>query len=124
MPKFIVTDRVAVTDEDGSTVWVRRKMDLGTVSRVQGAKPGEALIALYVHNILAWNLKDEHGRALACTPEVIETIDPNDPFWERVGTMIADLNKKADADPLDATTAGAAASPASPTSPAESTIST
>lgn len=122
MPRFIAIDRVAVSDDAGNTVWVRRKMDLGAVSRIQGAKDGGQLTALYVANILAWSGPDFRG--LACTPEVIETIDPNDPFWVQVGDKIAELNKKDDAaDPLPSTTAGAHAMTASPPPPV-STIST
>lgn len=105
MPRFIATDRVAVSDDAGNTVYVRRKMDLGAVSRVQGAKPGEQMIALYVANILAWSGPDFKG--VPCTPENIETLDPNDPFWEQVATRIAELNKREDVDPLAFTTDGA-----------------
>lgn len=105
MPKFIQTDRIAVSDDAGNTVFVRRKMDLGAVSRVQGAKPGEQLIALYVANILAWQGPDFKG--MDCTPETIEKLDPNDPFWEQVATRIAELNKREDVDPLASTTDGA-----------------
>lgn len=105
MPKFIATDRVAVSDDAGNTVFVRRRMDLGAVSRVQGARPGEQMIALYVANILAWSGPDFKG--MPCTPETIETLDPNDPFWEQVATRIAELNKREDIDPLAHTTDGA-----------------
>lgn len=104
MPKFIATDRVAISDDAGNTVWVRRRMDLGAVSRVQGAKQGEQLIALYVANILAWQGPDFKG--MDCTPENIEKLDPNDPFWEQVATRIAELNKREDVDPLALTTVG------------------
>lgn len=104
MPRFIATDRVAISDDAGNTVYVRRKMDLGAVSRVQGAKPGEQLIALYVSNILAWTGPDFKG--MPCSPESIEKLDPNDPFWETVATRIAELNKREDSDPLERTIAG------------------
>lgn len=111
MPKFIATDRVAISDDAGNTVWVRRRMDLGAVSRVQGAKQGEQLIALYVANILAWQGPDFKG--MDCTPENIEKLDPNDPFWEQVATRIAELNKREDVDPLALTTAGGTSTQAS-----------
>lgn len=122
MPKFIKTDRVAVSDDAGNTVWVRRKMDLGAVSRVQFAAAGETLIALYGANILAWEGPDFKG--VKCTPEAIATIDPDDPFWTKVADKIAELNpRKENADPLDGsasngTTSGelAAASQTSETS--------
>ncbi len=98
MPRFIRTDRIAVSDDAGNTVWIRRKMDLGAVSRIQGAKQGESLIALYTANILGWDGPDFRG--LDCTPETIETIDPNDPFWEKVADKIAELNKRETSDPL------------------------
>jgi hypothetical protein len=99
MAKFIATDRVAVRDDAGNTVYLRRKMDLGAVSRIQGARPGEQLIALYAANILAWSgpdFTDERGKPVPCTAEQIEQIDPNDPFWEMVGDKIAELNPKKD----------------------------
>lgn len=115
MPRFIATDRVAISDNQGNTVYVRRKMDLGAVSRVQGAKPGEQMIALYVANILEWSGPDFKG--MTCTPESIEKIDPNDPFWEQVANRIAELNKREDVSPLASTTDGAITSQTSPPSP-------
>lgn len=96
-------------------------MDLGAVSRVQGAKPGEQMIAMYVANILGWSGPDFKG--VDCTPEAIEKIDPSDPFWERVATRIAELNKREDVDPLASTTAGATTSQGSapPAAPGIST---
>lgn len=116
MPKFIQTDRVAVSDDAGNTVYVRRKMDLGAVSRIQGAKPGEGLVALYTANILAWSGPDFRG--VDCTPENIEKIDPDDPFWVQVADRIAELNKKGPASPLAVTTDGEHATPANETPPA------
>lgn len=104
MPKFIQTDRVAVSDGAGNTVYVRRKMDLGAVSKIQGSKAGEELVTLYTANILAWSGPDFKG--LECTPETIATIDPNDPFWEQVATKIAELNAREPSDPLVSTTDG------------------
>ena len=121
MPKFIQTDRVAISDDAGNTVYVRRKMDLGAVSRVQGAKQGEQLIALYVANILAWQGPDFKG--MECTPENIEKLDPNDPFWEQVATKIAELNKREPSDPLASMTDGGHILQASQP-PAVTTIST
>lgn len=112
MPRFIATDRVAISDDAGNTVYVRRKMDLGAVSRVQGAKQGEQLIALYVTNILAWQGPDFKG--MDCSPENIEKLDPNDPFWEQVATRIAELNKRETSDPLAPMTDGAMPTQASP----------
>lgn len=106
MPLFIKTDRVAISDDNGNTVFVRRQMDLGAVSRLQGAKQGEEIITLYVVNILSWSGPDFKG--LACTPETIETINPHEPFWEKVATRIAELNKREDVDPLASTTDGGA----------------
>lgn len=116
MPRFIKTDRIAVSDDAGNTVWVRRKMDLGAVSRVQGAKDGEQLVALYAANILGWEGPDFKG--VACTPEEIETIDPNDSFWERVATRISELNTKEPTNPLAPMTAGETGSAASEPLPA------
>lgn len=109
MPKFIKTDRISVTDDAGNTVYVRRKMDLGTRLRVTEAfQKGEGLIALYVHNIMGWEGPDFKG--ISCTPENIEKIDIDDPFWEQVGSKLAELNPnlKGDTiDPLASTTDGA-----------------
>src|SRR5688500_7704149 len=102
MPRFISTDRVAVSDDAGNTVYLRRRMDLGAVSRIQGAAAGGQLTALYAANILAWkgpDFTDERGKPIPCTVEQIEMIDPNDPFWEMVGDKIAELNPKKDTAP-------------------------
>lgn len=109
MPRFIQTDRVAISDDAGNTVYIRRKMDLGAVSKVQGAAPGEQLVSLYVANILAWQGPDFRG--IDCTPETIATIDPNDPFWERVATKIAELNVKEATSPLASMTTGGPSTP-------------
>ncbi len=122
MPRFIQTDRIAVADDAGNTVWVRRKMDLGAVSRIQGAREGQGLVALYVANILGWDGPDFKG--LDCTPEVIATLDPNDPFWERVANKIAELNVKADTNPLESTTPIAPPIAVNGQASAESLIST
>lgn len=123
MPRFIQTDRVAVSDDAGNTVYIRRKMDLGAVSRIQGARPGEQLVQLYVANILAWEGPDFRG--LACTPEVIATIDPNDPFWEQVANRIAELNpQKAATVPLSSTTGDAPPLAVNGTTPSATGIST
>ena len=129
MPRFIQTDRVAVSDDNGNTVYVRRRMDLGAISRIQGAKQGEGLIALYANNILAWSGPDfrdpETGKPIKCTPEEVEKIDPNDPFWEKVAEKIAELNpRKETDDPLESTTAGDQPSTASTAATQESSIST
>lgn len=123
MPKFISTDRVAVSDEAGNTVYVRRKMDMGTQLRAQEAfANGEGLIALYKFNILAWEGPDFKG--IRCTPENIEKLDPDDPFWVKVGDKIADLNPKLlgdqTPDPLASTTDGGGATTASQPSESDS----
>jgi len=79
-------------------------MDLGAVSKIKGARPGEEMVMLYVANILGWDGPDFKG--LDCTPETIATIDWRDPFWDTVATKIAELNTGEVADPLASTTAG------------------
>lgn len=102
MPKFIQTDRVAVSDDAGNTVFIRRKMDMGARLRItEAASAGESMVAYYVNNILTWEGPDFRG--IKCTPENIEKIDLDDPFWVTVGNRIAELNpnlKEKDPDPL------------------------
>lgn len=108
MPRFIQTDRVPVADGAGNTVWVRRKMDMGTRLRTaEASNKGEMMVAYYVHNIMAWDGPDFKG--IKCTPENIEKIDLDDPFWVEVGDKIAELNppsKETDPDPLSSTMDG------------------
>lgn len=110
MPKFIKTDRVGVSDDDGNTVYLRRKLDFGARLRITEASlKGESMIALYVQSILGWDGPDFKG--IKCTPENIEKIDIDDPFWEKVGDKIAELNpnlQEASTNPLDSTTDGEA----------------
>lgn len=123
MPKFIQTDRVAVSDDAGNTVYVRRKLDMGARLRISEAGThGESILALYVSSILAWEGPDFRG--IKCTPENIEKIDPDDEFWTKVGDKIAELNKhlwETDPDPLAPTTAAATTTPASETASADGT---
>jgi len=126
LPKFIKTDRVAVSDDNGNTVYVRRRMDMGVRLRVQEAfSKGEGLVALYVQNILAWEGPD--FKDIKCTPENIEKIDADDSFWEKVGDKIAELNPslKGDnhPDPLASTTDGEPGTQESPPAPSEGTTS-
>lgn len=89
---FVQADRVAVQDDAGNTIYIRRKMDVGAISRVQGAPAEERLIALYVANIVAWEGPAFQG--IPCTPEQIARLDPQEPLVEAVGTKIAELNKR------------------------------
>jgi len=128
MPKFIDLERVSVSDDAGNTVYLRRKMDMGALARVQaGTTP---LLDLYVANILAWEGPDFKG--IACTPENMARMDvQDDPFWNTVGDRIVALNprltnKAGDAGPLVSppTTAGVMPSPASEPAPVDGTTST
>lgn len=125
MPKFIQTDRIAVSDDAGNTVYVRRKMDMGARLRVaEAAGNGETLVVLYQQNILAWEGPDFRG--VKCTPENIEKIDVDDPFWTKVGDKIGELNKhlwEGSPDPLAPTTAGETTTAESTTAAADSTTS-
>jgi hypothetical protein len=125
VPKFITTDRVAVSDDAGNTVYLRRKMDAGARLRTaEASTKGEALLTLYVTNILAWEGPDFKG--IKCTPENIERMDMDDPFWERVGDKISELNPQlrgGDPDPLASTTDGVLSTPESSTTPEDSSIS-
>lgn len=124
MARLIKTDRVAVRDEaTGDVVWIRRKMDLEAASRVQGAPRERMLLEMYVANILAWD-GPELGKEL-CTPENIALIDPDDPFWEKVGDKIAELNpRKDDRRPLASTTPAETSMPASDVASADNSTST
>lgn len=108
---FIDTERVAVRDDRGNTIYVRRKMDFGAVSRIQGAPDDQRLIALYVANIVGWEGPDFQG--VPCTAEHIARLDPNDPMVELIGNRIAELNPqktspKADSPGNDGSTNGGA----------------
>ncbi len=90
MPMFVATDRVPVRDEAGNTVYVKRKMSFGDVSKVQGASAEDRLVVLYTANIVDWEGPDFQGTP--CTAENIALLDPNEPLIELVGNKIAELN--------------------------------
>jgi hypothetical protein len=110
-------DRVSVTVDGGeNVVWVRRKMDVATKARVQdalmainGIRSDGAVdhvtmaltlnqqnTILLQNNILSWEgpmFRDEAGHSVPCTPEAIETIDPDHPLLEAILTRLNELNK-------------------------------
>jgi hypothetical protein len=110
-------DRVSVTVDGGeNVVWVRRKMDVATKARVQdalmainGIRSDGAVdhvtmaltlnqqnTILLQNNILSWEgpmFRDEAGHAVPCTPEAIETIDPDHPLLEAILARLSELNK-------------------------------
>lgn len=99
----------SVLGEDGqprrpNVIYIRSKMNFKTETRVNAAAlkvdtsgtgeihPEEYLIALLVQNIVRWEGPDFDG--VACTPENIENLDPDEPHIERVCDEIARRNKK------------------------------
>ncbi len=105
MPMFVQTDRVPVSDEAGNTVYIKRKMSFGDVSKIQAAGKDDHLLALYVANIVDWQGPDFKG--VDCTPENIALLDPNEPLIELVGNKIAELNpQKESPNPKSRTTSG------------------
>ena len=93
MPKFIKSDELEVKDGAGNSVFLKRRLDMGAVLRIQEAAGAhESLLALYVNSIVRWEGPDFKG--YRCTPENIEKVDYEDPFWIEVADKIAELNKK------------------------------
>ncbi len=123
---FVDTKRVEVRDDKGNVIGIRRKMDLGAVSYIQGVEPRERLIELYAVNIIDWSGPDFAG--VPCTPENIRRLDYDEPILEQVGDKIAELNPKLSgrqpADPLPATTPAESTSRANGHRPAALTTST
>lgn len=123
MPKFVKTDRIAVSDDAGNTVWIRRRMNMGNILRLRSTvqTSGNHLLDLYIENILAWegpDFKDERGKPIPCTPEYMAMMDSDDPFWTKVGDKIAELNpiqREDDVNPLATTTPTVESLPASQT---------
>jgi hypothetical protein len=128
--------RVAVSDEQGNTIWIRAKMDVATKNRVHDAIAavdgasddvvelhlGSYNTALLVHNIVAWEgpaFGDARGRTVPCTRQNIERLDPDEPLVTQVLGEISRRNVRPESpDPNSPTTdgsthAGAASSPAS-----------
>jgi hypothetical protein len=128
-------DRVSVSVDGGTNVvWVRRKMDLGTQNRLQDAlmsvdgvnmgtrtfqrmdvNMGRYNTLLLQMNIIDWegpDFRDENERTVPCTPQAIESLDPDAPLVDAVLSRINELNRKAvvveagkPVDPLSSTTA-------------------
>jgi hypothetical protein len=128
-------DRVSVSVDGGTNVvWVRRKMDLGTQNRLQDAlmsvdgvnmgtrtfqrmdvNMGRYNTLLLQMNIIDWegpDFRDESERTVPCTPQAIESLDPDAPLVDAVLSRINELNRKAvvveagkPVDPLLSTTA-------------------
>lgn len=102
--------RVPVTVGE-NTVYIRAKMDAGTLALVQDAVQarqegdGSAIVGigtyrllLLAHNILAWegpDFRDESGAPVPCTRANISRLDPTTPLFEAVGAKIGELNAAA-----------------------------
>jgi hypothetical protein len=97
------TDREAIRDEAGNTIWIRRKMGWGVRNRVNSAATqiggtggdmsssvdiGAYRNALLLVNILAWDGPDLGGKPI--TQESLDDLDPE--LGERVYDRIGELN--------------------------------
>ena len=63
------------------------------------ARIGAAEMAAMQINVLAWEgpgFTDERGRPIPCTPEMIEDMDPTEPFWQKVLGEINNRNRHQD----------------------------
>lgn len=85
---FLDTARLTVSDDQGNTIWIRRKMDWGTKAAfldTMGTKglmggAGSYSLLLAEYNFLDWAgplFTDDAGRVKPCTPETIRTLDPD-----------------------------------------------
>jgi hypothetical protein len=123
MPMFIdPTDRVAVyefdpaeviSDQPPNIIFIRPKMDYATTKKVgtAGFKLGSAskeheldiaenLIAMLTYNIVGWSGPDFDS--VACTPENIRRLDPDQPIVEKTLDEITRRNTKASPNPKSA----------------------
>ncbi len=129
MSKFVKKERVAIADDAGNTIWIRAKMDVGTINKVQGAAlaltvtlgkdvnldtvpvdVGGYQTALLQYNIVAWDgpeFRDAQGKLIPCNPTTIAELDPEDELVMRVLDEIGKRNvKRASPDPKEVTTNG------------------
>jgi hypothetical protein len=127
---FVTEGRVAITEhgpiEEAAitptmdVMFIRARMDYGTVQRVVGAaakvsgaakkgqkakrtidmNAGEYGIALLVHNVLGW--QGPSFGAVPCTPANIERLDPRKPLVKKVLEEINERNNDPDDDEEDA----------------------
>jgi hypothetical protein len=112
MSSFFITNGrpVAVSDDDGNTVWVLPKMGIGVEAAVSadfiklGGKAINAYqLCLLRHNVLRWagpGFTSEDGVVLPCVPSNIDKLQsPLPPIMAAVLEKINELNRPATADP-------------------------
>lgn len=96
---------VVISDVTPRIITIRAKMTYAIQKHVQGYAVkmsadkketefdlGDSLMELLVCNVLAWRGGDFEG--VPCTPANIRTLDPTDPFIDRVADEIGVRNKK------------------------------
>lgn len=104
MSAFVSREPVAVTDDEGNTIYIRSKMDYGVRSRVLSAitkmhgsdmttDMGAYNLALLRENIVRWEGPAFDGVAFA--PDLVEQLDPDLPVVDRALAEINQRNTKA-----------------------------
>lgn len=118
VPVYEFNPSEVVSDTPPNVIWIKARMDVATQAKVTSelftmdktskdleARLGENQVALLVHNIVKWEGPDLS--AIPCTPDVIRTLDPNEPHIAAVLEEIAQRNKKRESPKKEsATTAG------------------
>lgn len=121
MGKFVKAERIPISDDEGNTIWIRGKMDVGTVGKVKAAaftmivkagkdpdedtplSVGAYETALLQYNIVAWEgpgFLDERGKLIPCNPLKIAELDPDDLLLKEALEEIGRRNvQKASPDP-------------------------
>jgi hypothetical protein len=141
---FIDTSKVEVRDGD-NVIFIKRRMDFGTKCRVEDTLTQMALVngrtgdirftvgaqrlALAVHNIVGWDGPDfvdpTTKRAVPCTPEAIERLDPTYPLLVQAQLRITELNADREVpDPKSLPTAGSPSTKANGMQPVDALTST
>lgn len=105
--------KVAVSDENGNTVYVRAKMPLSVKTQVSedfrqvgGTTAKGYELALLQNNLLGWEgplFADGKGGTVSCNRYNIRMIDPEDETWDALAKLvlekIGELNHKPTAEP-------------------------
>ena len=111
---FVDTKAKVPVTHGGNTIYIKAKMDYGTVAAVQDEikatgggtdgmqfeRLGSYRMALLAHNIVAWegpDFMDANGKPVPCTRANIERLDPNEPIVEMVAAEIGERNRKPEA---------------------------
>jgi hypothetical protein len=110
---------------DGNTIYIKAKMDMGTIAAVQDSVRARGVntledfelqglgtyrTALLIHNIVGWEgpaFVDSSGRPIPCIPANILRLDPQDPLVDLVAEEIGVRNQaKTAPDPNAVTPTG------------------